>query len=78
MSRAFLSCRVRSLQVRDWHVIEIHPAAVIGEALFIDHGMGVVIGETAIIGDGVTLYQESLLAAQDSRQESAIRRSVTT
>jgi len=37
--------------------IEIHPAARIGEGLFIDHGMGVVIGETAEIGDDVTLYQ---------------------
>ena len=37
--------------------IEIHPAAQIGEGLFIDHGMGVVIGETAEIGSGVTLYQ---------------------
>lgn len=37
--------------------IEIHPAAEIGKKLFIDHGMGVVIGETTIIGDGVTLYQ---------------------
>lgn len=37
--------------------IEIHPGAVIGKGLFIDHGHGVVIGETAIIGDNVTLYQ---------------------
>ena len=37
--------------------IEIHPAATIGKGLFIDHGMGVVIGETTIIGDFVTLYQ---------------------
>ena len=37
--------------------IEIHPAAEIGESLFIDHGTGVVIGETAEIGDNVTLYQ---------------------
>lgn len=37
--------------------IEIHPGAVIGEGFFIDHGHGVVIGETAIIGDNVTLYQ---------------------
>ena len=36
--------------------IEVHPAAVIGDDLFIDHGMGVVIGETSEIGDGVTLY----------------------
>lgn len=37
--------------------IEIHPAAQIGRRLFIDHGMGVVIGETAILGDDITLYQ---------------------
>src|SRR3954464_6109028 len=37
--------------------VEIHPAAQIGRALFIDHGAGVVIGETAEIGDNVTLYQ---------------------
>lgn len=37
--------------------IEIHPAARIGRGLFIDHGMGVVIGETAVIGDNVTLFQ---------------------
>jgi serine O-acetyltransferase len=37
--------------------VEIHPAADIGDALFIDHGAGVVIGETAEIGDNVTLYQ---------------------
>jgi serine O-acetyltransferase len=37
--------------------IEIHPGATIGERFFIDHGMGVVVGETSIIGDDVTLYQ---------------------
>ncbi len=37
--------------------IEIHPAAQIGKGLFIDHGAGVVVGETATIGDDVTLYQ---------------------
>ncbi len=37
--------------------IEIHPGAEIGRRLFIDHGMGTVIGETAIVGDDVTLYQ---------------------
>ena len=36
--------------------IEIHPAAKIGKNLFIDHGMGTVIGETSVIGDNVTLY----------------------
>ncbi len=37
--------------------IEIHPAAKIGKGVFIDHGMGVVIGETAIVGDNCTIYQ---------------------
>lgn len=37
--------------------IEIHPGAQIGRRLFIDHGMGIVIGETSVIGDDVTLYQ---------------------
>ena len=37
--------------------IEIHPAATIGKRFFIDHGTGVVIGETAVIGDNVTVYQ---------------------
>lgn len=37
--------------------IDIHPAAIIGRRVFIDHGIGVVIGETAIIGDEVTIYQ---------------------
>jgi serine O-acetyltransferase len=37
--------------------IEIHPGATLGRGLFIDHGMGVVIGETAVVGDNVTIYQ---------------------
>lgn len=37
--------------------IEIHPGAVIGNRFFIDHGMGVVIGETAVVGNDVTIYQ---------------------
>ena len=45
-------------QIARWLTgIEIHPAAKIGRRLFIDHGMGVVIGETSVIGDDVTLYQ---------------------
>jgi len=49
--------RLISLITRAVTGIEIHPAARIGEGLFIDHGAGVVIGETAEIGDDVTLYQ---------------------
>lgn len=41
--------------------IEIHPAAKIGKRLFIDHGIGVVIGETTIIGDDCTIYQNATL-----------------
>lgn len=41
---------------RDWTGVEIHPGAIIGPGFFIDHGMGVVIGETAEIGSDVTLY----------------------
>jgi serine O-acetyltransferase len=43
--------------------VEIHPAAQIGPGLFIDHGMGVVIGATAIVGENVTLYQGVTLGA---------------
>jgi serine O-acetyltransferase len=51
--------------------IEIHPGATIGRRLFIDHGIGVVIGETAIIGDDVTLYHGVTLGgiALTKRQE---------
>ena len=49
--------RFLSLFVRWWTGIEIHPGAKIGKGFFIDHGAGVVIGETSVIGDNVTLYQ---------------------
>ncbi len=49
--------RLISMLTRTLTGIEIHPAARIGRGLFIDHGAGVVIGETADIGDDVTLYQ---------------------
>jgi serine O-acetyltransferase len=53
----FLVARWLSQVARLLTGIEIHPAARIGRRLFIDHGMGVVIGETSIVGDDVTLYQ---------------------
>jgi len=55
--RWFLAGRFVSHLGRMQTGIEIHPGAKIGERLFIDHGMGVVIGETAEIGDDCTLYQ---------------------
>lgn len=48
--------RLISQTGRFWTGIEIHPGAIIGSGLFIDHGMGIVIGETAEIGDNCTLY----------------------
>jgi serine O-acetyltransferase len=48
--------------------IEIHPGATIGRGLFIDHGTGVVIGETAIVGDNVTLFQGVTLGGTGKEQ----------
>lgn len=48
--------------------IEIHPGATIGKGFFIDHGTGVVIGETAILGDNVTLYQGVTLGGTGKEQ----------
>jgi serine O-acetyltransferase len=55
--RFFFIARVISQLSRFLTGIEIHPGAKIGRRLFIDHGMGIVIGETCEIGDNVTLYQ---------------------
>jgi len=55
--------------------VEIHPGATIGRRLFIDHGMGVVIGETAIVGDDVLLYHGVTLGgtgSQPGRRHPAI------
>lgn len=49
--------------------IEIHPGASIGKRLFIDHGIGVVIGETAIIGNDVTMYQGVTLGGRGNETE---------
>ncbi|MFA5319939.1 MAG: serine O-acetyltransferase EpsC [Candidatus Omnitrophota bacterium] len=55
--KLYLPARLISQFGRQWTGIEIHPGAVIGRGLFIDHGMGVVIGETAVVGNNVLLYQ---------------------
>ncbi len=59
--RRFLLARFTSQFARLMTGIEIHPGAKIGRNFFIDHGMGVVIGETAEIGDNVTLYHDVTL-----------------
>jgi serine O-acetyltransferase len=56
-----LLARMVSQTARFLTQIEIHPGAIIGEGLFIDHGSGVVIGETAEIGDNVTIYHQVTL-----------------
>jgi len=55
--RIFLLARLFSQISRFFTGIEIHPGAIIGRRLFIDHGSGIVIGETAELGDDITLYQ---------------------
>lgn len=55
--KMFTAARIISQRSRKRTGIEIHPGATIGKGLFIDHGMGVVIGETAVIGDNCLLYQ---------------------
>ncbi len=52
-----LIARIMSNFSRFFTGIEIHPAVKIGKNLFIDHGMGIVIGETTVIGNNVTIYQ---------------------
>jgi len=68
-------------QVSRWLTgIEIHPGARIGHCVFIDHGMGVVIGETAEIGDGCTIYQDVTLGgtslAKGSKRHPTLGRNV--
>jgi len=57
----FFLARLLSQTARSLTGIEIHPGATIGKGLFIDHGMGVVIGETAIVGNNVTIYHQVTL-----------------
>ena len=57
LSRHYFPARLISQLARAWTGIEIHPGATIGKGFFIDHGMGVVIGETTEIGDNCSIYQ---------------------
>jgi len=53
--------------------IDVHPGATIGEAFFIDHGTGVVIGETTVIGDRVQMYHGVTLGAFSPRKGQSLR-----
>ena len=66
----FLIARILSQLSRFLTGIEIHPAAKIGKNLFIDHGMGVVIGETSEIGDNVTIYHGVTLGGISPAEKS--------
>ena len=66
--------RFISLFARWFTGIEIHPGATIGRRVFIDHGMGVVIGETANIGDDCTLYHGVTLAELPGIRANATQR----
>ncbi|CAB4543808.1 MAG: serine O-acetyltransferase [Actinobacteria bacterium] len=59
-----LLARIYSNWIRAATGVEIHPAAKIGRRFFIDHGMGVVIGATAIVGDDVMIYHDVTLGAR--------------
>jgi len=59
-----LIARIHSNLIRSATGIEIHPAAKIGRRFFIDHGMGVVIGATAVVGDDVMIYHDVTLGAR--------------
>ena len=65
-----LIARIISQTIRFFTGIEIHPGAKIGKNLFIDHGMGVVIGETSEIGDNVTIYHAVTLGGSSPSIES--------
>ena len=66
----FFIARLISQIARFFTLIEIHPGAQIGKGFFIDHGSGVIIGETSIIGDNVTLYQGVTLGAKSFAVQS--------
>lgn len=65
----FFLARWVSQCTRTWTGIEIHPGATIGRELFIDHGMGVVIGETAVVGDHCTIYHGVTLGGTGNARE---------
>ena len=68
--KRYVLARIISQVSRFFTGIEIHPGAKIGKRLFIDHGMGVVIGETCTIGDNVTIYQGVTLGGTGKEKEN--------
>jgi serine O-acetyltransferase len=65
-----IAARLLMLLVRAFTGVEVHPGAVLGRRVFIDHGAGVVIGETAVVGDDVMIYHQVTLGAVGLRRDS--------
>lgn len=65
----YFMARLISQINRGFTGVEIHPGAQIGKRLFIDHGMGIVIGETAIIGDDCLIYHQVTLGGMSAKDE---------
>lgn len=68
LKKHFFIARVLCERAKRRTGIEIHPGAVIGKNFFVDHGMGVVIGETAVIGDDVMIYHGVTLGGVSNRK----------
>ena len=71
---AELLARMLSSAAQGWTGVDIHPAAVIGRRFCIDHGNGVVIGETTVIGDDVKVYQGVTLGGMSVKKSDAARK----
>ena len=65
-ARLFLAARLLSNWAKLWTGIEIHPGATIGRRFVIDHGNGIVIGETALIGDDVMMFHQVTLGSREN------------
>ncbi|MGL5541096.1 MAG: serine O-acetyltransferase EpsC [Erysipelotrichaceae bacterium] len=74
LHKHYFAARWLSNVARNWTGIEIHPGATIGKGLFIDHGMGVVIGETAIIGDDCIIFHGVTIGASGKPSVKGERR----
>ena len=66
--KMFFVARLISQIARFFTLIEIHPGAQLGHGILIDHGTGVVIGETAVVGDNCTIYQGVTLGGVGTRK----------
>lgn len=73
--KLFFLARLISQLARSLTGIEIHPGAVLGDSILIDHGMGVIIGETAVVGDRITIYHGTTLGGTGN--EKGVKRHPT-